>query len=511
MKGYGHKMDSIQNQVVDTYGKDVSCIPQVSLREPNLTGRGVIIAILDSGIDYSRNEFRTPEGKTRILGIWDQTARPNTEQNRFPPEGYTEGVLYTREQIDEALEATSREGMLQLVPQVDTSGHGTAVAGIAAGSIIGVAPNAELLIIKLGTPMTDSFPRTTQLMRGINYAVHVAVTLNRPLAINLSFGNTYGDHRGESLLERFIDNASEIGRTSIIIGSGNEGNSNGHTAGTAFQEKTVELAVSSYETSVSIQLWKHYADQFQLRITSPGGQQLTLELSQIDMVRRTLEQTELLCYIGEPLPYTVSQEIYIDMIAADRYLNEGIWRLELIPLQVVTGEYRFYLPSYAARNAGTGFFLPTPAVTLTIPSTSRRAITVGAYDARLRSYAAFSGRGYVYYYQERNSQGTVGAQTADDLGIAFQKPDLVAPGVNIEVPIPGGGYETVSGTSFAAPYVTGSAALLMEYGIIQGNDIYLYGEKLKAFLIKGARQLPGESSPSVRTGWGALCVQDSLP
>lgn len=493
-------------QAIDTYPKDVSCIPQVTLRPPNLTGKGVIIAVIDSGIDYFLPEFRYADGRTRILALWDQSATPDEERGLLPPEGYREGVLYTREQIDEALAAGSREAALRLVPQRDVSGHGTAVAGVAAGTRMGVAPEAELLIIKLGTPLPDTFPRTTQLMRGINYAVNMGVVMDRPVAINISFGNTYGDHRGGSLLERFIDNASEIGKTSIVIGSGNEGNSNGHTAGIAREQTMVELAVTQYETGISVQLWKHFNDHFQLRIISPGGEEFLLETRRIDTIRRTMEQTQLLCYVGEPLPYSVNQEIFIDFIPTGTYINEGVWRFELTPVDIVTGEYRFYLPSYVARNTGTGFFLPTPEVTLTIPSTSMRAVTVGAYDPRRQSYADFSGRGYVYRYEEGRTTGP-----NIPFGIAFSKPDLVAPGVNITVPMVDGGYEQVSGTSFAAPFVTGSAALLMEYGIVQGNDIYMYGQKLKAFLTNGAKKLPGYTEfPNDMVGWGALCVEDSL-
>ncbi len=210
--------------------KAQSCITQVTQQEPYLTGEKVIIAVLDSGIDYFLPEFRSADGKTRILAIWDQTQQPDVEQGRIPPPGYREGVLYTREMINEAL-ALGRGSGQRLVPVFDVSGHGTAVAGVAAGTGMGVAPGADLLIIKLGSPQADSFPRTTQLMRGINYAVNLGVELGSPVAVNLSFGNTYGDHQGNSLLERFVDNASEIGRSAIIVGSGNEGASGGHTAG----------------------------------------------------------------------------------------------------------------------------------------------------------------------------------------------------------------------------------------------------------------------------------------
>lgn len=489
--------------------KAQSCIVQVTQQEPYLTGENVIVAVLDSGIDYFLPEFRGADGQTRILAIWDQTQLPDAEQGKMPPPGYREGVLYTREMINEAL-ALGRESGQKLVPVFDVSGHGTAVAGVAAGTGMGVAPRADLLIIRLGNPQADSFPRTTQLMRGINYAVNLGVELGRPVAINLSFGNTYGDHQGNSLLERFIDNASEIGRSSLIIGSGNEGASGGHTAGVVQSgSRVVELAVASYETGLSIQLWKFYQDVFNLMITSPGGERTTLELSNIreaQAVRRVLEQTQLLCYLGKPLPYSVQQEIFIDMIPSGSYLNSGVWRMELQPVSLVTGEYRLYLPSYAARSSATGFFLPTPEMTITIPSTARRAVTVGAYDVSRRSYADFSGRGYVYSYSDGRTDTAGGQQIIADV-----KPDLTAPGVGITVPMPYGGYEQVSGTSFATPFVTGAAALLMEWGIVRGNDRFLYGERLKASLIRGAQSLAGvPARPDSRIGWGTLCVQQAL-
>ncbi len=488
------------------YSQEISCIPQVTRREPYLTGENVIIACIDSGIDIYLPEFQTANGQTRIIGLWDQTVRPDEERGFVPPEGYSTGVYFTREQINAAL-AAGREQGFELVPSRDTSGHGTAVAGIAAGSLSGVAKEADILVVKLGVPLENNFPRTTQLMRGIDFAVKEGLRRNRPVAINVSFGNTYGDHRGESLLERFIDNASEMGKCAIVIGSGNEGASNGHSAGQTTENRVIELAVGDYETQLSIQYWKHFQDVFRLRIISPGGDEVLLDSSRMETVRATLEETELLCFIGEPQPYSVNQEIYIDFIPNDRYINSGVWRLELIPVQAVTGEYRFFLPSYVARNVGTGFLLPTPEVTLTIPSTALRAITVGAYDGQRRSYADFSGRGYVYRYEEGRATAAGAAY-----GVAFSKPDIVAPGVGIRVPVPGGGYENVSGTSFATPLVAGSAALLMEWGIIRGNDPYLYGQRLKAYLNKGAVQLPGyEVTPNGMTGWGALCVERSLP
>jgi subtilisin family serine protease len=443
----------------------------------NLTGEGVIIAVLDSGIDYSLQNFKNENGTSKIIEIYDQET----------------GTSYSRNMINTAIESNPAGILSPNIPIRDNTGHGTAVAAIAAG----IAVNSDLLIIKLGKSANSSFPLTTQLMRGIDYAINYAVNVNKPLVINISYGNTYGDHKGNSLIERFIDNASEIGKTSIVIGSGNEGASNGHISGIAFTEKVIELVVDRYETGFSIQIWKYYQDVFDIKVISPGGEELFISGSgnyESQTLRKKLEETDLLCFLGQPQPYSVEQEIFIDFIPENDYITQGVWQIILTPIVVVTGEYRLYLSGYATRNTGTGFLKPTPDMTITIPSTSRKAISVGAYDAAHRSYADFSGRGYVYRYNEN----------IDNL-VAQVKPDVSAPGVDITVPLPGGGYEKVSGTSFAAPYVAGMCALLMEWGIVRKNDIYLYGERLKALLIKKAQPLElNQRVPNSKIGWGKV-------
>lgn len=180
-------------------GKRVSCINEVqrtpflfggSMSGDDLYGNGVLIGIVDSGIDYSLPDFRYPDDTTRILALWDQSIPGN------PPQGYAIGTEYTREEINAALTAESREERERLVPSRDVSGHGTAVAGIAAGSgeNRGVAPGSELIIVKMGVPQADGFPRTTELMQGVDYIVKKALEYRMPVAINLSFGNTYGSH-----------------------------------------------------------------------------------------------------------------------------------------------------------------------------------------------------------------------------------------------------------------------------------------------------------------------------
>lgn len=464
--------------------KAASCFAGVQEGGLGLSGAGVLVGILDSGIDYFHRDFRNEDGSTRILFLWDQVL----EQ------------IYDEAQINEALNAPARGEGQVTVPSVDVSGHGTAVAGIAAGNgrdsgglYRGAAYGSSLIVVKLGTAQAEGFPRTTQLMRALDFVLKKAVELGRPIAVNISIGNTYGSHDGTSLLETFMDEAAGFGRNVIVVGSGNEGGSAGHASGVLSEGRQAEILVSvaPYETSLSVQLWKAYADQFRVTLVAPSGEQLgpfseTLG-PQRYRYRSAQGETRILVYYGKPSPYSRFQEIYLDFIPAQTYIGSGIWRILLEPVKILSGQYDLWLPSHNLLNPSTRFLGASPDTTLTIPSTAGKAITVGAYDPSYQSYAQFSGRGYTRLNQV--------------------KPDLAAPGTNITAPAAGGGYERVTGTSFAAPFVTGAAALIMEWGIVKGNDPFLYGEKVKAYLQRGARQLPGfETWPNPQLGDNVIIV-----
>lgn len=465
-----------------------------------LTGRDVLVGIVDSGVDYRHPDFINEDGSSRILRLWDQSGRGSADGSGRPPEGYQMGVEYTREQINEALSLSEQEGY-RLVPERDFSGHGTAVLGIAAGNgrasagrNRGAAYESDLIVVKMGIPRQESFPRTTELMQGIDYLVRQAMALGRPMAINISFGNNYGSHRGDSLLETYLDNAANTGRLVIAVGTGNNGNDRLHTGGRLETGEMQELqfGISPYEPVFNLQLWKSYADQLEVFIEDPSGKRVGPLYEELGPQRYLMGNTQLLIYYGKPGPFQVTQEIYFDFLPLGTYINSGVWKLILRGRAVKEGQYELWLPGGNVLNPNTGFFLPRSAGTLTIPSTAQRVISVGAYDSRLNSYADFSGRGSGF--------------------IPYRKPDLAAPGVRINAPKAGGGYAPVTGTSFATPFVTGAAALLMEWGITNGNDRFLYGEKVKAYLRRGAKPLPEFAEyPNDQVGYGALCVRDSIP
>lgn len=471
-----------------------SCLSSVQNEETGLSGKGILIGVVDSGVDYRHPDFRREDGSSRIQKLWDQSRNGN------PPAGYVMGTEYTKEQIDQALGMPEEEGK-KLVPEVDYSGHGTSVLGIAAGNgrasggvQRGIAYESELFVVKLGIPRENSFPRTTELIQGIDYLAREAIERNQPMVINLSFGNNYGSHRGDALLETYIDMVSNMGRLVICTGTGNNGTGNLHTEGNLANRESqrISFGVSPYEPTLNMQLWKSYADQMEIFLEHPSGMRVGPFVEELGPQRFSLGATDLLIYYGKPGPYQISQEIYFDFLPKESYVDSGVWNLILQGKDVKEGTYELWLPGGNVLNPNTGFYFPQAAHTLTIPSTASRIISVGAYDSRNDSYADFSGRGGAF--------------------LPMQKPDLVAPGVEILAPVPGGSYGRVTGTSFAAPFVSGAAALLMEWGIGKGNDPFLYGEKVKAYLRRGAKSLPGFTEyPNPMVGYGALCVKDSLP
>ena len=471
-------------------GKRTSCINPVQSSAISLSGHDTIVAVIDSGIDYMHPDFIDENGKTRILLLWDQSL----------------GQFYDSDTINQAINAPNSAIRFQICPSIDLSGHGTHVAGIAAGNgrassgvYRGVAYEAGLIIVKLAAPAPDGFPSTVELIKAVDFCVREAISRRMPMAINLSFGNTYGAHNGSSLLETYLDNAGSLYKCCIVCGSGNEGASAGHSGGkfsSNGETDIVELSVTEFTPGLTIQLWKDPWDVFEIQIISPQNQSFIIP-NVPGSWRYTLGHTQLYITVGDAVPYSIYQEIYIDLNISDTsttpYIDFGIWTLSLKSIDIRYGIWDVWLPSSSVRNASTNFVLPSPDTTLTIPSSAQKIITVGAYDSSNDSFAPFSGRGFTWNTNQ-------------------VKPDLVAPGVNITSCAPGGGYETRSGTSMATPFVTGSCSLLMQWGIVDGNDAYMYGEKIKAALIRGTRKLPFEASyPNETVGWGALCLRDSIP
>ncbi len=468
-----------------------TCIKSVQDRDSfNLRGKGVIVAIIDSGIDFTHKDFTNEDGTSRILYIWDQTADGN------PPEGFSSGAEYNNETINVAL---NNKFPFQVIPTIDTNGHGTAVSGIAAGNgrtsngeNMGVAPESDLIVVKVGTKGYKSFARTTELMRAIKYVIDKALQLSKPVAINISFGTNDGSHTGQSIFETYITDVTAIWKTVIVIPTGNEGAAGHHYQGqiSSNQEKEIEFFTSEGLSQFYITMWKNFADNLTVEVIFPGGGSsgiIGIE-SQLKTVRQ--DNVELTVIYGQPNHYSYGQEIFFYFTAAEGTIGAGVWKLIIRSGDVVDGRIEMWLPTIEEVTEKTFFSSPSINNTLTIPSTARKIITVSGFNDKIGNIAEFSGRG--------------------SINRELPNPDIAAPAVDIISTKIGGGYDSFTGTSMAAPFVTGSAALMMQWGIVNKNDPFLYGERVKAFLRLGAVRSRNIIYPNPLFGYGKLCLRNTM-
>lgn len=441
-----------------------------------LSGRGTLIGIIDSGIDIYNKDFIDDNG-TRIVSIWDLSGQGQ------PPEGFSKGVEYTKEEIDASITGDSR------INFSDLSGHGTAIAGIAAGngrssSYRGIAHEAELVVVKLGD--RDGFVRSTDIMRGLRYIKGMAEMLNMPVAINISYGTNDGSHDGSSLFEGFINEIADNTRCLICVAAGNEGAAAHHYKGSFVDNEGVSFNVAGGIRNMYMSIWKNFSDDVGVIITAPSGMQSGIIRGNTETIHGG---TRINAVFTKPAPYNTDVEIYINF-AGDE-VAPGIWSLEFVPYNIVYGEFDIWLPVLEAVGRDTAFLEPETDITITLPATAQKVLAVGGFNQLLETVAPFSGRGYTRK-------------------IVYVKPDIIAPAVNVPAPAPGGGVDSFTGTSFASPHAVGAAALAMEWGIVKGNDLFLYGERLKAYLIKGATRYDNVEYPSAVLGWGKLCFESTM-
>ena len=471
--------------------KNSSCNEQVQLPPNNLTGEGTLVAIIDSGINYTHRDFRNEDGTTRIDYIWDQTL-----QDGNPPEGFSSGTLYTREEINNALLS---QNPFSIVKTNDDIGHGTAVAGIACGNGLssnkkytGVSPKSDIIVVKLGEKGRESFTRNTEIMRAIKFVLDRAIELNKPIAINISFGTNDGSHSGGSLFETYIDDMSNIWKTSIIVATGNEGSTSHHYTNIIKTGENIEIEISldTNLSSLYLVLFKNFVDVFSVNIIAPNGRETGFINNTTKNNVFNFGNANLYFNLGEPTPYSLEQGLFFEIISVNGNLPSGIWKVVIYGEDIVGGTFNMWLPVTEISSKNTKFLKPSVYTTLTIPSTSNNVISVGGYNDLLNSISDFSGRGF----------------TRDNR----VKPDLVAPSQNITTTSNFLGYDNFSGTSFAAPFVTGACSLLMQWGVVNKNDLFLYGQRLKAFLRIGAKRKTNLEYPNREWGYGSLCTLNTL-
>ncbi|MDF2613672.1 MAG: peptidase and in kexin sedolisin [Clostridia bacterium] len=466
-----------------------------------LTGQGIIIGFVDTGIDYTNKLFKNPDNTTRILKIWDQTLTGNV-----PAElGY--GAEFNEAEINRALQS---DDPYEIVPTRDEIGHGTFLAGVAAGDdktetdeYIGGAPDAAIVMVKLRQAQvylkqyylikdSDIAYQDNDFLAGINYLLQAAVEFQRPLVICIGIGNNDGAHSGSTIVERYLNSLTTFPNLIIVVAAGNEANSGHHFSGlvTRGQKQDIEINVSPEELrGYIVNIWASISDKLSVSIRSPIGQvinKVPVIANETTAYSLGLEQSLIIVTYNYPDIQTGAENIIV------RFQNPtpGIWTITVYGEEIVNGRYNVWLQRNDFMIADTRFLTADTLVTICIPSSSEYLITVGAYNYVDQSIYVGSGRG----------------PTADNK----IKPDLIAPGVNVTGPQPGGGYTTYVGTSTAAAITASAAVLLMQWAVIQGNLEEMNTRIARGILIRGAERRRGIDYPNAIEGYGRLDLRNSI-
>ena len=461
-----------------------------------LRGKGTAVAVIDSGIDYQNAVFRNAGG-SRIAYLWDQSLEDGTD---IAGTEVPYGRLFRKNDIDQAL---AFEDPFSVVPSRDTNGHGTALAGIAAGNMVpgenftGAAPEATLIIIKvkpakqylrnfyLYPPDAEVF-QENDVMMAIAYAISWAKKLEMPLSICLGIGSSQGAHLGTNALSQYVDYVANFSQVSVSVAAGNEGNTRNHSTGIFSQGReqiVTELRVAEREQGFTIEFWGEPPEIYELSIQSPTGEILEVSSS-------IGSRTQELSFVF------VETKVYVNYILIERqtgyslvYIRffhpaSGIWKIFTQARNRQNVQFHIWLPVEGLISQDTYFLEPSPYTTVTAPGDARNSITATAYQHRDGSIYIAAGRGY----------------TPDGM----ITPHLAAPGVNVKVPLVRGGFGTRSGTSISAAQMSGIAALLFEWAIIRDNQPFFTGSSVKYYLQRGARREENMQYPNPEWGYGKV-------
>lgn len=508
--------------LMDTTSFDASGIT-ATLNQPllNVRGQGVLIGFLDTGIDYLREDFKASGGRTRIAAVWDQTIQSvnyeedtgeaaGTEQyDRKQAQGMVQyGTVYTREVINAAL-AAEREGQnpYDIVPSRDENGHGTFLAGVAAASetadYIGAAPEAEILMVKLKPakkylrdfyllPERVEAYSETDMMMGVRFLQQYAIREKKPLVICVGLGTASGSRTGALPFADLLNTLARQVNTVVVTCTGNEANNRTHTSGLAVSDtepSEIEITVGAGERGFVMEIWAESLDILSVAITSPSGERIPRIPARIDtggVYNFLLERSQV------AVDYRVVESASGYEVIFMRFINpaQGIWKIHVYSLTNIVGRYNAWLPLKQFLSGDTYFLNSNPSTTLTEPGAAERVISVGAYNHITDASYAASGRGYT-------ATGLI-------------KPDFVAPGVDVYGVRAGGGYTTRTGTSVAAAHAAGAAALLLTWGVTDGNLPYMGTNEVKSVLIRGAKRENSTVYPNNIYGYGKMDVIEAF-
>lgn len=467
----------------------------------NLRGQGVLIGIIDSGIDYTNPIFRYADNTTRIVSIWDQTIITAS-----PPEHFFYGAEFSREEINIALQSPNP---LEIVPSVDLVGHGTMLAGVAGGNEVpedmfaGVAPEAEFVVVKL-KPAKQYLRRFFQIpdgvvayqgndvIFGLDYLLDTAIRFNRPMVICIALGSQRGPHDGRGIISGYLSLLASVPSMAVLVAAGNEGNARRHFFGIVDRlvgYETVELNVGENEPGFSMELWGTPPSIFSIDILTPSGEfvpRIAASLVTFREISFVFEETIIF------VDFQMVESQSGDQLILLRFVNPtpGIWRFNVYERGDLNLGFHIWLPKTGFISEGTYFIRSDPYTTLLNLANAEVPITVTAYNHLDGSLFLNASRGFTR--------------------IGFVQPTIAAPGVNIIGPNLQQGFSEYTGTSVATAHAVGISALIMEWGNVRGNLVNMNTVELKKLMMRGARRSPELSYPNRDWGYGMLDIYNTF-
>nr|WP_314461929.1 S8 family peptidase [uncultured Clostridium sp.] len=463
-----------------------------------LFGRGVIVGIVDTGIDYRHPAFMNNDRTTRILSIWDQTVEGT------PPTGFNFGSEYTKELINFALLS---QYPYTIVPTNDIYRHGTAIASIIAGrsndkdGFTGVAPQADLVVVKL-KEAKENLKRLfcvsagalcyqeSDIIMGIRYLFNVAKKLNRPLVICLALGTNQGGHDGRGALSTYLDSLMELPKISITTSAGNEGNSRRHYYGEITKEPysdSLQLNSGGIDSEYFMEIWSSIPSRLSVQLTAP-----TWETSEV--IRPAIGECRKLSFQSIKTNVWVNNILFESetgnqmILLRFRNMIPGVWYIRLENRDKEPFSFNCWLPSGNLISNETYFVNSDPNTTITMQGDTTNLLTATAYNQNDGSIMAESSRGYTRLGQI--------------------KPDLAAPGYNIPCAIPDFQYGTARGTGAAAAYAAGIAAMIVEWAHVKGNYTAVTGSQISRLMMRAAERDPSYVYPNNIWGYGKLSAEN---
>lgn len=455
------------------------------------TGRNVLIAIIDSGIDYLHPDFME-NNKTKIISIWDQES-----EKKNPPDGLIFGSEFTSEDINKAIEENDK------TLSEDSIGTGTTAAGIAAGrgnlnsQYKGVAIDSKLVVVKL-REYKDTYKKGkinyqgSDFLASIRYVLDVAKKENKNMIINLTIGLISKSIVESNMLYTFNE-LSQPG-TIVVSGAGNEGNTDIHYRGSIRNKETVDDIIIQVgnQTNLDIKLVVNGPDKIGAILISPSGEMSYKIMYTPEYYtykgKFNLENTPYEMRLSYPWLESGTEELTISLYN----IKPGIWTLRLIPEFIIEGNYDVYLPNKNIISEETRFSDPASEATITMYGASDNVITIGTYNDKTDSIWIGSSKG--------------------PINLDLIKPDIVAPGVDIISTYINNSYNTSIGTGVSSSIISGVLAIIFEYitSEYEFAEELLSVQPLKTYLMLGATKKDIYIYPNITQGYGILNLKNTI-